>query len=103
MTFGTKLLKLREKARLTQQEVAEQIGVEPHTYGRWESDLNSFKVEYLIKLAEVFKVEPTELIPQGTVVKIVNNTDNKDSSVNGFEIKMDARELYKELLDSKMK
>jgi transcriptional regulator with XRE-family HTH domain len=101
MTFGTKLHKLREKNRLSQQEVADLIGVSQNTYSRWESDLSTFKIEYLSKLAEAFKVEATDLIPQGTTVKIVNNKDNKDTSVNGFEINMDARELYKDLLDSK--
>jgi len=101
MTFGTKLHKLREKSRLSQQEVADFIGVSQNTYSRWESDLSTFKIEYLPKLANVFKVEPTELIPQGTTIKIINNHDNKDTSVNGFEINLDARELYKDLLTSK--
>jgi transcriptional regulator with XRE-family HTH domain len=101
MTFGTKLRKFRELNHLSQQQVAELIGVKQNTYGRWESDESSFKIEYLTKLAEVFKIDPIELIPQGTTVKIVNNTDNKDNSVNGFQISVDARELYKDLLDSK--
>lgn len=101
MTFGTRLLKLRKESRLSQQQVADLIDVSQNTYSRWESDLSSFKIEYLPKLANVFNVEPTELIPQGTIVKIVNNKGNKDSSVNGFEISMDARELYKDLLESK--
>jgi len=56
MTFGTKLHKLREKSRLSQQEVADFIGVSQNTYIRWESDLSTFKIEYLPKLAEAFKV-----------------------------------------------
>jgi transcriptional regulator with XRE-family HTH domain len=102
MTFGTKLLKLREKNRLSQQEVADLIGVSQNTYSRWESDLSTFKIEFLPKLAEVFKVDPTELIPQGTTVNIVNSGSQKiDNSVVGFEINMDAKELYKDLLASK--
>jgi len=101
MTFGTKLHKLRERNRLSQQEIADFIGVSQNTYSRWESDLSTFKIEYLPKLAEVFKVEASELIPQGTTVIIVNNSDNKDNSVKGFEINMDARELYRDLLASK--
>jgi len=56
MTFGTKLHKLREKSRLSQQEVADFIGVGQNTYSRWESDLSTFKIEYLPKLSEAFKV-----------------------------------------------
>ena len=54
MTFGTKLHKLREKTCLSQQEVADLIGVSQNTYSRWESDLCTFKIEYLPKLAEGF-------------------------------------------------
>jgi hypothetical protein len=35
-----------------------------------------------------------------TMVKIVNNNDNKDNSVNAFEIKMDERTLLEKLLTS---
>jgi transcriptional regulator with XRE-family HTH domain len=101
MTFGTKLRKHREIARLSQQEVADAIGVSQSTYNLWESDKSRFRVDYLPKLAEVYGVDIGELIPENTSVKIVNNRDNKDSSINGFEIKVEARELYQEIIASK--
>jgi transcriptional regulator with XRE-family HTH domain len=102
MTYGTKLHQFREKSRLSQQEVAEKLGIGQSTYSQWESDQSTFKVEYLTKLAEIYDVDATELIPQGTTVKIVNSGNQKiDNSVIGFEITMDARELYKDLLNSK--
>ena len=102
MTFGTKLRKFREQNRFSQQEVADLIDVSQNTYSRWESDQSTFKIEYLPKLANVFKIDPIELIPKGTTVKIENNSNPKmDNQGVDFEIKMDARELYKELLESK--
>lgn len=100
-TYGTKLNQLRNKAKLSQQEVADFIGVSRSTYNSWESDQASYKVEYLTKLAQVFNVSPIELLPNSSSIKIVNNHDNKDNSINAFEVSLDAKEIYKELINSK--
>jgi len=73
MTYGTKLRKIREKNKLSQQVIADQLQISQSTYSQWESDLTTFKVEYLPKLAEIFKIDVTELIVEGTVVKVMNN------------------------------
>ena len=52
------------------------------------------------KLAEILQVDPADLLPEGAVMKIVNNNANKDNSVNAFEVKMDERILSKKLLKS---
>jgi transcriptional regulator with XRE-family HTH domain len=101
MTFGTKLRKLREERHLSQQQVADSIGVGQNTYSRWESDLSTFKIEYLTKIANVFKIEPIELVSSDTNFSVVNNTNNKDSSINGFNVYLDMKDIYKDLLDSK--
>ena len=103
MTYGTKLRKIREKNKLSQQEIADQLQISQSTYSQWESDLTTFKVEYLPKLAEIFKIDVTELIVEGTVVKVMNNQEHKNNeySVVGFEINMDVRDLYHKLLLSK--
>jgi transcriptional regulator with XRE-family HTH domain len=100
-TYGGYLRQLREKHRLSQQEVADFIDIAQSTYSLWESDKYSPQVEYLPKLAEILKVDIQELLPLATSVKIVNNTDNKDNSVNGFEVRVEGKELIKELLESK--
>ena len=57
-------------------------------------------MDYLPKLAEILQVYPADLLPEGAVVKIVNNKENKDNSVNAFEVKMDERVLSNKLLKS---
>lgn len=100
-TYGTKLNQLRIKAKLSQQEVADFIGVSRSTYNSWESDQASYKVEYITKLADVFNVSPTDLLPNSNSIKIVNHHSNKDNSINVFEVSVDAKEMFKELLNSK--
>jgi hypothetical protein len=57
-------------------------------------------LDYLSKLAEILQVEAEDLLPEGSVVKIVNNKENKDNSVNAFEVKMDEHVLSEKLLKS---
>jgi transcriptional regulator with XRE-family HTH domain len=100
MYIGTQLRKLRDKRHLSQQEIADQLNVAQTTVWNWENDESHFKLDHLPKLAEILQVDPADLLPEGSVVKIVNNKENKDNSVNAFEVKMDERVLSEKLLKS---
>jgi transcriptional regulator with XRE-family HTH domain len=76
------------------------LGISQATYWNWENDECHFRVEYLPKLAEILQIDANELLPEGSMVKIVNNNDNKDNSVNAFAVKMDGRMLLEKLLTS---
>ena len=52
------LQKLRGEAGLTQEEVAERIGVERATYARYESGARKLSAPALISLAHLYKVSP---------------------------------------------
>ena len=82
------------------QNVADYLDVAQTTVCNWENDESPFKLDHLSKLAEILQVDAADLLPEGAVVKIVNNKENKDNSVNGFEIKMDERVLSEKLLKS---
>lgn len=86
MEVGTLLIQHRERAMLSQKQVAELLGIAQSTYCDWESDRTSFKVAYLPKLAEVFKVEITDLLPSVPNYRIVHNANNCGSSVNAFQV-----------------
>ncbi|MEZ4903930.1 MAG: helix-turn-helix transcriptional regulator [Spirosomataceae bacterium] len=101
MTYGTTLRNLREQQRLTQKEVADLLDIAQSTYSLWESDKSTPQVEYIPKLANALKVDIMKLIPQEAPIKIVNNTGNRDTSINGFEVKIEGKDLFKDLLESK--
>lgn len=44
----------RNRANLTQEEVAEKIGLTSRTYSAYESDASMIKVSTLIKLSKIF-------------------------------------------------
>ncbi len=84
MSIGTNLRKLRNRTKLSQEEIADRLGIDRKTYANWENEYNDVKSEYIPSLAKIFDVEINELFeekPSNLVVN-QNNTDNKDSSVN---------------------
>lgn len=57
MTLIAERLKfLRKEKKLTQKEIAEQIGIKRNTYSDWETGKNEPSLEKLIVLADFFEV-----------------------------------------------
>ncbi len=61
MRYSLQIKPLRKKAKLTQQELAERVGVEQPTVQRWEAGKQQPDLTYLDKLATVLGVHPGEL------------------------------------------
>lgn len=56
MTYGEKLIQLRKKANLTQQELGLQLGVTPQAVSKWEHDVAEPDLATLRKISEIFKI-----------------------------------------------
>jgi transcriptional regulator with XRE-family HTH domain len=84
MYIGKNLRKLRDSRNLSQQEVADYIGVERKTYMNWETEVSKVKDTYIPMLADFFKVDINDLFKDNSskIVITQNNTDNKDNSIN---------------------
>mgnify|MGYP000726783181 CR=1 FL=1 len=56
MNFFTDRLKtLRKEKKLTQKELAEQIGIKQNSYSDWETGKNEPSLENIVKLTKIFK------------------------------------------------
>jgi len=84
MDIGKNLRIVREKKKLSQQEVADFIGVERKTYMNWETGVSDMKSIYIPQLAELFNCEITDFFKTNATNRVINknNTDNKDGSAN---------------------
>ena len=84
MDIGKILRQKREYKNLTQQEVADYVGVERTTYINWETGISDVKCKYLPKLAEFLNVDVREFFEENSSSILIspNNTDNKDNSIN---------------------
>jgi transcriptional regulator with XRE-family HTH domain len=82
MGVGTNLKKIRtNKTKLSQQEIADMLGLDRSTYINWENETSDIKSQYIPKLAEIFNVDIRELFEDEKGVQISNNSfDNKDNS-----------------------
>ena len=63
MTFFTDKLKaLRKEKKLTQKELAEQIGIKQNSYSDWETGKNEPNLENIVKLSKILDTSTDELL-----------------------------------------
>lgn len=62
MTMGQRLLALRTRAGLSQEALAERLGVSRQSISKWETDGSIPDLDRLIRLSEIFGVTLDELV-----------------------------------------
>jgi transcriptional regulator with XRE-family HTH domain len=60
--IGKFLQELRKEKRLTQEQLAEQIGVSRRTVSRWETGSNLPDLDVLIELSDIYSVDLREIL-----------------------------------------
>ena len=65
MTFGEKLQKLRQKAGMSQDALAERLDVSRQAVSRWERDETMPETDKVVALADLFGVTTDYLLRQG--------------------------------------
>ena len=100
MTTGTKIRHLREKKRLSQEELAHLVGVSQVTIGNWEQG-KSIKHEFIRKLASALDVSADFLLED-----LQYNNPQANSNLeyigNNFEIIIKAHNHLYDDLNKKM-
>ena len=56
MYYTERLKELREYNDLTQEQVAQAIGIKREQYRRYETGINEIKASYIIKFAKYYEV-----------------------------------------------
>jgi DNA-binding XRE family transcriptional regulator len=82
----SKVASLREKAGLTQVQLAVLVGVTPNTIQNWEKENGLDQLERYLKLAEIFGCNVSDL------VEYVPATEEKEPKSKGFSLQ-ELREL----------
>ncbi len=62
MTMGKRIFYYRKRMGMTQEQLAEQLGVTAQAVSKWEHDLSCPDVTLLPRLAEVFRITTDELL-----------------------------------------
>ena len=76
MELGNKIAQLRQKAKLTQKQLAEELSISPQSVSKWENLAAYPDVTLLPKIAEVFGVSIDDLFDL-TVEQRLNRIENR--------------------------
>ncbi len=62
MTIGQKIIQLRNAADISQEQLAETLGVSRQSISKWEMDQALPQIDKVIQLAEIFSISTDELL-----------------------------------------
>ena len=78
MEIGNKIVELRKKKGLSQEELAEEVGVARQTISKWELGETAPDLKQAKKLSEIFKVSLDELTNNDIKEVLVETTANTE-------------------------
>ena len=78
MSIGKRLLELRQKRSLSQEDLANQLHVSRQTISKWESDLSLPDIKLMLVIAEFYQVSITDLLG-------IDEPQNKNSIEHIYE------------------
>ena len=96
--IGEFLKRLRNEKELTQEQLAEKLGVSNRTVSRWETGNNLPDIGMLIQLSEFYDIDIREIIDGGRKSEIMN-AEMKDT----LEKVAEYSEYEKEIIITRMK
>ncbi len=65
MTLGEKIQQLRKVSGLSQEQLAEMVGVSRQAISKWETDQSSPEIEKVLLLSKAFSISTDELLGSG--------------------------------------
>lgn len=99
-TVGAKLLRVRQMAGLSQQNVADDLNFSPTTYSKLENGKIDFTVTRLVQLADYFKVNVSDFLdPELDIPRPLNEV----KSISEYKMLEAKFELLKDLLGNTLK
>lgn len=82
MNFSDNLKKIRKEHNLSQEQIAEQLGVSRQSVSKWESGQAYPEMDKMLQLCKLFNLNIDELLNQD--IKEVNNTKQAKNNINKF-------------------
>lgn len=89
MDIGKKITELRKKENITQEQLAEKIGVSRQTISKWELGETSPDIKQAKKLANIFQININELVGNFNNIildKVISNEDKTKKLSKSFKI-----------------
>jgi transcriptional regulator with XRE-family HTH domain len=101
MQIGHKIKKLRELKNLTQEHVAQGIGISQGAYSRMELGESEITFSKLEKIATVLDMKPEEIIAfnDSMVFNVMNNETGNGLVINNNQLSEGEKNLYHQQID----
>ncbi|NLZ15743.1 MAG: helix-turn-helix domain-containing protein [Erysipelotrichaceae bacterium] len=91
-TFGQRLAALRKEKGLTQNDIADKVGITAQAVSKWENDQASPDIDILIKLSEIFDISLDELLGKVKPSVSLNDKPTK-KDINKMVLKISVNEV----------
>jgi transcriptional regulator with XRE-family HTH domain len=105
MSVNEKIRLIREAKNLTQEQVAEKLGVSQSAYGDIERGENDPKLSKLQKIAEIFEMQLSELVDlsdKGNLNVTFNTCNQKKFYIGSSTAELEKQNLIIELKDKEL-
>ena len=94
-TLGKRIVANRKRLNLTQDQLAEQLGVTAQAVSKWENDQSCPDISMLPRLAEIFGISTDELLgreapPPTYQGEVVTDDEDESEEKGGWEFHWDA-------------
>lgn len=83
MTFGEKLSKLRKEKNITQEQLAERLGVSRQAISKWESNAAFPETEKLIRMSELFNCSLDYLLKDSIESEELSESSRSSKPIGG--------------------
>lgn len=87
-SIGTKIAFYRKAKGLTQEELAEQLGISAQAVSKWENDIACPDIQQLVPLAKIFCTTTDELLSNDTVKEVQLLSGNEKRDIKELTLKV---------------
>ena len=92
-SFGERFARLRKQKGLTQEELAQKIGLSGQAVSKWENDASMPDISLLVELSEILGVSLDELLgKEQNLPKVVPQEERKNVNDMVLRVRVDSSE-----------
>ena len=97
-TLGKRIMTHRKRLGMTQDALAEQLGITAQAVSKWENDLSCPDITMLPKLAEIFGVTTDQLLgletPTVHTAEVIDEENEEETEPDGLRVKNGGWEFH---------
>ena len=82
MNLSDNLKKIRKENNLTQEDLAEKLGVSRQSVSKWESNQAYPEMDKVVQICKMFNLNMDDLLNQD--IKEVNNSKQQRNTINKY-------------------